>query len=65
MYSIMCAYYVCVCMYIGYNDVTIIPSGARHVSIMDDGTSGNEIFIGTYVCTCVYVVKYIFHVDNN
>ena len=36
-------------MYIGYNDVTTIPSGARHVSIMDDGTSGNNMFIGMYV----------------
>ena len=42
-----------VCMHIGYNDVVVIPSGARHVSITDDGTSGSNMFIGMYVCTCV------------
>ena len=42
-----------VCMYIatGYNDVTVIPSGARHVSVMDDSTSGN-IFIGKHMHVC-------------
>lgn len=31
---------------IGYNDVSVIPADARHVNIMDDGTSGNDVFIG-------------------
>ena len=35
-------------MYVGYNDVTTIPSDARHVNVMDDGTSGNNMFIGMY-----------------
>ena len=45
-----------VCMHIGYNDVAVIPSGVRHVSITDDGTSGSNMFIGMYVhvCVCVY-----------
>ena len=36
---------------IGYNDITIIPSGARHMSIMDNSTSEN-IFIGMYMRVC-------------
>ena len=44
-----------VCMYIAYTDVTTIPSGARHVRIMDNGTSGNDMFIGMYVVhVCVW-----------
>ena len=43
----------------GYTDVTTIPSGARHVSIMDDGTSGNNMFIGTYVIVSCYVSIYV------
>ena len=50
--------YTFVCMNIGYNDVAVIPSGARHVSITDDGTSGNNMFIGMNVCTYVYVRMY-------
>ena len=45
-----------VCMHIGYNDVAVIPSGARHVSITDDGTSGSSMFIGMYVHVCMYVL---------
>ena len=51
--------YTFVCMHIGYNNVAVIPSGARHVSITDDGTSGNNMFIGMYVCT--YVCMFVPH----
>ena len=37
----------------GYNDVTVIPSDARHVNIMDNSGS-NSIFIGMYVCIYVH-----------
>ena len=44
-----------VCMHIGYNDVVVIPSGARHVNITDNGTSGSSMFIGMYVHVYMYV----------
>ena len=47
--------HIFVCVHIGYNDVVVIPSGARHVSITDDGTSGSSMFIGMYVHVCMYV----------
>ena len=49
-----------ICMHIGYNDVAVIPSGARHVSITDDGTSRNNMFIGMYVHTCVCMYRIAF-----
>ena len=38
-------------VYAGYNDVIVIPSDARHVTVRDDGTSGNDMFIGMHLRT--------------
>ena len=50
--------------YVGYNNVTVIPSGARHVRILDDGTSGYNMFIGTYVSAWVYMY-FIYYINSN
>ena len=46
--------YVRMCVHIGYNRVTTIPSGARHVNIRDDGTSENDMFIGMHIMVILY-----------
>ena len=50
---------MCILKSIGYNDVTVIPTGARHVNIMDDSTASN-MFMGTCIINIAsYIHMYI------